>query len=48
MPTSLDAVLIKNEHTISLPDGYSAKAMSVELRGNLVQENNSGLQMGQE
>ena len=48
VPTSLDAIRINAGHTITLPEGYMAKAKSVELRGNVVQENNTSLQMGQE
>ncbi|GHB85816.1 YCF48-related protein [Persicitalea jodogahamensis] len=48
VPTALDDVRINNGHTITLPFGYSAKAKSVELRGQLQYNTNAGLQMGQD
>ncbi len=48
VPTAMDAVIIDASHTVTLPDSYSAKAKSVDLRGQIQYNANAGLQMGQD
>ncbi|WP_373511061.1 YCF48-related protein [Persicitalea sp.] len=48
IPTALDDVRINAEHIVTLPGSYSAKAKSVDLRGQIQYSTNAGLQMGQE
>lgn len=47
IPTALDSVIIDAAHTVTLPGNYSAKAKSVELRGQIQYNTNAALQMGQ-
>ncbi|MFB9292029.1 M43 family zinc metalloprotease [Persicitalea jodogahamensis] len=48
VPTVLDLVRVSAPHTIYLPMNYGAKSKSVELLGNILQEANTILRMGQE
>ncbi len=48
IPTALDAVVIDAAHTVTLPESYSAKAKSVELRGQIQYSANAGLRVGQD
>lgn len=48
VPTALDDVRINTEHTIALPDGYAAKARSVDLRGQIQYNANAALQVGED
>lgn len=49
IPTALDAVHISQPHIVTLPTGYTAKAKSIDMLGDMQYGgNNAGLQMGQE
>lgn len=48
IPTVLDPVRISDSHTIYLPANYGAKSKSIELLGNIQQDSNTNLQIGQQ